>query len=142
MKQQYELTHHDYDTGHPWYYFLGGSILTVKQIRDEVQADGYCGYLESYIAEADRKPEPQRSAMLRKFKRRAIDDLKRDLSGYRKRVLEMHRHRKQNPKSGVWRACDDVHTNISLKYNHLYNDFAHLIYLDDLLNRQGDLFGR
>jgi len=38
-------------------------------------------------------------------------------------------------------ACTDIHTGISLKHNHLYNDFAHLLTLDNLLSKQPDLFG-
>ena len=32
--------------------------------------------------------------------------------------------------------CSDIHTNMSLKHNHLYDDFAHLVYIDDLLSQQ------
>ncbi len=37
-------------------------------------------------------------------------------------------------------SCADNHTDISLKYAHIYNDFAHLNYIEDVLAQQGDLF--
>ena len=37
-------------------------------------------------------------------------------------------------------ACNDIHTALSLKHNHLVNNFAHLITLDELLTKQMDLF--
>jgi leucine dehydrogenase len=38
-------------------------------------------------------------------------------------------------------TVEGVHVAISLKHNHLVNDFAHLVWLDELITRQGDLFG-
>ena len=38
-------------------------------------------------------------------------------------------------------VCRDIHTNISLKHNHLFNNLAHLHYIDELLSFQEDLFG-
>jgi len=37
-------------------------------------------------------------------------------------------------------VCADIHMSMSLKYNHLYNRFAHLIVIDDYLSQQPDLF--
>jgi hypothetical protein len=34
----------------------------------------------------------------------------------------------------------DIHMSMSLKHNHIYNQFAHLLTLDELLGRQRDLF--
>lgn len=141
MKHIRELTFADYGTGHPWYYHLGGSVLTPKQIKENVCQDGYRGYLRDDIAKADQRAEPSRSAALRKLRDRALSELKRDLSGYRQRALELLRSRRENMIVEYSTCCDDVHTNISLKHNHLYNGFAHLVYIDELLNQQGDLFG-
>ncbi len=33
-------------------------------------------------------------------------------------------------------CCADGHTNMSLKYGHLLNDFAHLLTIVALLNKQ------
>lgn len=134
-------THNDYSSGHPWYYFLGGAVLSPRQIQEAVRQSGYQGYLGDEIALAAKKSEPKRSQSLRVLRARAVSELKRDLSGYRRRALELHRHRAINTTPEQPVSCDDIHTNISLKHNHLTNDFAHLTYLDALLNQQGDLFG-
>ena len=28
-----ELSHKGYSAGHPWYYFLGGAVPTIKEIK-------------------------------------------------------------------------------------------------------------
>jgi hypothetical protein len=129
-----------YDTGHPWYYLLGGTILRPKQIREDVRKSGYRGYLSEDIAAADKKSEPQRSKALRNLRTRAMEELMHDISGYRRRALELHRYRAANFLTEPPTSCAEIHNNISLKHNHLYNDFAHLITIDELLNVQMDLF--
>jgi len=66
--------------------------------------------------------------------------LRRDLSIYREVVRELRKEREQNPPQEPFQCCNDVHTAMSLKFSHIINDFAHLVYLDDLLSRQADLF--
>lgn len=134
-------THCGYGAGHPWYYLLGGVVLTPKQIKANVIRSGYGGYLADDIAAADKKPEPQRSQALRSLRARAMEEFKRDMGGYRRRVSDLHRYRAANPLPERPTCCADIHTNISLKHNHLVNDFAHLITIDALLEVQGDLFG-
>jgi hypothetical protein len=134
-------TRFQYSTGHPWYYLLGGRILTLKQIREATRYSQYHGYMRDDIAALDKLSEPRRSAKLRSLRVKVIADLRRDISGYRKRALELHRYRVCHPVPSQPISAADIHTNISLKHNHLVNDFAHLIYLDDLLGKQGDLFG-
>lgn len=135
-----EFTHGGYGSGHPWYYNLGGKVLSPKQIKESVKQSGYQGYMRSDIAAADNRAEPQRSQTLREMRRKAMLDLASDLNGYRARARELAAFRSEHPE-----PCEpssaDIHTNISLKHNHLFNDFAHLIWLDDLLSKQGDLFG-
>ena len=142
MKQRSQLSYRDYGTGHPWYYFLGGSVLRPKVIKAMTKASGYKGYLRDEIADADSKAEPARSMALRTLRSKAVQDLRSDLSGYRRSGLRLHRYRGDKPVSVDALSSSDVHTAISLKHNHLVNDFAHLITIDDLLNRQGDLFGK
>jgi hypothetical protein len=89
---------------------------------------------------ADQKTEPKRSITLRRLKAAIEAELKRDISRYRQCALALHRHRKANPSTDRPTCAENVHLGVSLKYNHLVNDFAHLAYLDELLNRQGDLF--
>lgn len=142
MKQRSQLSYRDYGTGHPWYYFLGGAVLSPKLIKAMTKISGYKGYLRDEIADADSKAEPARSTALRTLRSKAVQDLRADLSGYRRSALRLHLYRKDIPVSADALSSSDVHTAISLKHNHLVNDFAHLITIDDLLNRQGDLFGK
>lgn len=63
----------------------------------EVRTKGYKGYMASDIEDADRRPEPKRSEILRQIKEKVMDDLKRDISHYREVARELHRHRKTFP---------------------------------------------
>ncbi|MEP3198208.1 MAG: hypothetical protein ABJO57_10085 [Lentilitoribacter sp.] len=130
-----------YNAGHPWYYFLGGTILKPKQILENTRESGYKGYLRDDIAAIDKKLEPARSHKLRRIKANTIKKLKSDLAVYRQCALQLHRHPKTELPIKAVMACNDIHTAISLKHNHLVNDFAHLITINDLLYRQGNLFG-
>lgn len=132
--------HRGYGSGHPWYYHLGGAVLMPRQILAEVRASGYRGYARETIEAADRLAEPRRSQTLRSYQSRFRDELKRDLSGYRRSVRELRAYRQKHSGEPVASTCEGVHVAISLKHNHLVNDFAHLLWLDDLLTRQGDLF--
>ena len=131
---------HGYHAGHPWYYLLDGDIPTLKQIQAEAIASGYQGYAAADIAAIDSKPEPKRSELLRAKKTKFETDLREDISRYRKLVRELRQYRRDNRLTEIPVCCDDIHTSMSLKHAHLYNDFAHLHYLDELLNKQKDLF--
>lgn len=62
--------------------------------------------------------------------------LRSDLSRYRRVVFLLHEHRKETSEI----TCAEVHTSVSLKHNHIYNELAHLAWIDDLLSVQLDLF--
>ncbi len=129
-----------YGTGHCWYYLLGNPVPSLKQILSEANASEYRGYNEEEILAAARKPEPQRSATLRRLRNQYVEALKRGISIYRRVVFELNQRRKvygipENPK-----RADDVHVSVALKHNHIYNDFAHLLCIDELPNQQGELF--
>jgi len=47
---------------------------------------------------------------------------------------------RENPHHRADFRCHDIHTAMGLKHAHLYNDFAHLIYLENLPDQQQDLF--
>lgn len=137
---------HDYSycghsCGHPWYYLLGGPVLTVKQIKAKAEASEYRGYLENEIRALDMRPEPKRSELLRQFQEEFRTELAENISGYRKAVRELRQHRDNHPDAPIPTSCDDIHTTMSLKFAHLTNDFAHLAFLEELLGKQGDLFG-
>jgi len=132
--------HRGYHAGHPWYYLLGGDVLTPKQIQAEAIASDYCGYKADDLRKIDNQLEPKRSDSLRKWQAKFKADLKSDLSIYREVARELRHEREINPLKEIPVSCSGVHTAMSLKHAHLYNDFAHLHFLDELLGRQLDLF--
>lgn len=128
-----------YSPGHPWYYKQGGIVHKPKQILAAVKYNRYRGYMEEDIKQADAMCEPRRSAALRLLRKTVTQSLNANLEIYREVACNLRRCRsdeKQEPQP----ICSDVHTSMSLKYNHLYNDFAHLVYIDELLSHQPDLF--
>jgi len=128
-----------YCPGHPWYYVLGGKVLSLKQIRFEAEQDNYRGYMPNRLDEIDSKPEPNRSQSLRQLRSKIREDLKRDISRYKELANQLRRDRQQgSEKAG--NVCENVHTAISLKHNHLYNDFAILREIETMLTKQRDLF--
>ncbi len=130
-----------YNSGHPWYYKLGGTVLKPSSILENAKASGYQGYMREDIYQADKKAEPQRSETLRKIKAKVLHDLWSDISRYRECANQLRLYRQTNDPQYAGGVCDDIHTAIGLKHNHIYNDMAHLNLLDNLLNKQKDLFG-
>ena len=130
-----------YRAGHPWYYVLGGTVLKPKEIMEKVKARNYEGYMIEDIRKADNKCEPQRSESLRRIKDRVLEDFWNDLSRYRQCATQLRFYDRILDIVEGESVCAEIHTSISLKYNHLYNDFAHLLKLDALLSKQQDLFG-
>ncbi len=126
-----------YEPGHPWYYVLGGKVLKPSQIKQNVIKSGYQGYLKEDIEKAANKVEPQRSIALRRIRESAKNDLFSDLSRYREVVRELSQHRASNLDKEP--QHHDIHTSISLKHNHIYNNLAHLVTIDDLLSEQPEL---
>ncbi len=133
-----------YSTGHPWYYYVGAPVLYPKEILEEARKSVtvYRGYMTEDIKALDKRNEPQRSEALRKLRGEVVEKLHLDISRYRELARKLAEYRKRQPPipAGV-SACNDIHTNISLKHNHIYNEFAHLVFIDELLSVQQDLFG-
>ena len=136
-----KLTYSAYNMGHPWYYLLGGSIPTIKEIRAQAAQRGYQGYLADEIKAASRKCEPLRSRSLRAIKDKVMSELSRNASRYRQLAHELQKFRRENPLHETDFRCHDIHVAMGLKYAHFYNDFAHLGYLESLPDQQQDLFG-
>lgn len=138
MNAHSRISIHGYDPGHPWFYVLGGPVLPLRMIRAQVQNSGYKGY-RNEIEKAARKPEPKRSALLTEIHAQVLQELKRDISGYRSaaRTLSLYRKRTDLPEKP---QCEGVHVAISLKHNHIFNDFAHLIQIEQLTTLQPSLF--
>lgn len=122
-----------YSAGHPWYYVLGGPVLSPKQIAVNTKASGYKGCQADDIQKASDK-------QLRKIRRDVLQKYRRDLSQYRQAALLLHRFRSENPDAIHKPECEYVHTVIFLKHNHLCNVFAHLFYIEERLQYQPDLF--
>lgn len=141
MTYLHQKTAQDYDTSHCWYYLLGGAVLSPKQIRNNVRRSGYQGYAARDINAAARKAEPQRSAALRRLRDQFKASLMNDLAIYRCHAVSLRRYRLKTPLPNKPECAAGIHVAISLKHNHLVNDFAHLITIDDLLSQQQDLFG-
>jgi hypothetical protein len=131
---------HSYSSGHPWYYVLGGSVLMPSEILTAVRASGYQGYMAERIYVADALAEPKRSESLRAIKANVLNHFWADLSRYREVVRELRSYRRSLGAMDTLNKCKAVHESVSLKHNHLYNNFAHLVRLDDLLSKQPDLF--
>ncbi len=145
MKAQAKWTpenykHRGYCPGHPWFYFLGGKPRRPKEILEATRLSGYQGYARERIAAADAMAEPNRSETLRAMRSGFETDLKRDISRYRECVRELRRTDWIMPDGEAVISCGEIHTSLSLKHNHMVNDFAHLIWLDELLSQQMDLF--
>ena len=58
---------------------------------------------------------------------------------YRQVALELRRYRKTTTEI-CDPICKDIHTSMSLKYNHIFNEFANLKYIRQSLSYQPDLF--
>ncbi len=129
-----------YEPSHPWHYLLGGKTLTPKQIRDSARTSGGMGWRQEELEKLDAKTEPQRSQGLRQLRATVLPELRTNLSRYRQVVLKLHRYRPEEPTKESF-VCNDIHVSVSLKHNHLFGDFAHLLTIDDMLARQPDLFG-
>lgn len=128
-----------YSPSHPWYYLLGGEVLPPKVIRFDVRLAGYKGYLKEEILGAASRPEPRRSRALGRIRDEVCQSLTQNISIYREVARELHVYRKDHAGEPIPNCSAPVHTAMSLKYAHIYNDFGHLDLLDSL-PRQVDLF--
>jgi len=129
----------DYRPSHPWYYLLNGRPLFPSEMIQCAKDEGYKGYLWDDIQAADRKAEPQRSETLRALKTKVLADMWCDLKRYHELVREFRRQNKA-PNTEPPAICSDLHMSLGLKHSHLHNDFAHLLILNELLEKQADLF--
>jgi len=133
-----------YEPSHIWYYRLGGEVHKPKAILSTVKKNKYQSYRFDEFKKADDRAEPQRSSLLRSLREEVLGDLRSNLAIYRKYACELREYRlldeagqQAHDKKSF---CSNIHMSMSLKYSHLYNDFAHLVLIDDLLSFQTDLF--
>lgn len=123
-----------YNAGHPWYYFLGGKPRRPKEIREATRQSGYKGYARDRIEAAHAMAEPKRSETLRSLRAKFECNQKRDISIYRVCVNTLRQTRWEMTDGETAASCGEIHTSLSIKHNHMVNDFAHLILLDELLS--------
>ena len=121
-----ELSYHSYKPSHPWYYKLGGKPPTLKSIRENAIHQKYQGYLSDDIAKARRHSEPKRSEHLKHITDSITADLQRDITIYRQLRRDYALLSYQGKLDQYTNICNDIHTSLSLKYNHLSNHFIHL----------------
>lgn len=79
----------NYDTGHPWYYVLGGKVLSIREIFNQVSISDYKGYNADEIGKALGN-----NSKLCLLKADTTERLKKDISVYRQSALKLHRYRK------------------------------------------------
>ncbi|CUI01883.1 hypothetical protein [Leisingera aquaemixtae] len=132
------LKHRGYSAGHPWYYLLGGEIPPLRAIFAQVSTGAYRGYLASEIDAIAGKAKPQRSAALAACRAKLTVDLKADIARYRQCACSLRRYREETGAEKPV-VAQDVHTAISLKFNHIVNGFANLRTLD-AVPQQADMF--
>lgn len=124
-----------YSSGHPWYYVFRGEVLSIKQIWKLVHASSYKGSNEENISRLYGN-DPK----LKVMKEEVLSSLSKNISRYRQLALSLHRYRLKASKNQQEPSCEDVHVGMSLKYNHIYNDLAHLTYIEKQLSGQLELF--
>lgn len=133
-----------YNSGHPWYYRLGGEILTVEQIKTKA-SDGRTipHFVQMYYAKLDMMEEPKRSASIQQEIDALERGLRKDVARYLECVTEINRLRTvcgPEPYDWIKQTYNEPTTSISLKHNHISYCAAKITALKSL-KRQGDLFG-
>ena len=131
------LTFNDYSVGSTWFFHLGGEPPYIKSILADVKKRGYKGAFREDIEKADA--HANRAVKLPLLFDEYKDELKGDIASYRKYRCQLFKYRSIGGEGDI-----DFCTNLSCKYSHIYNQLAHLIYIDSLLNKSGsqmDIFG-
>ena len=136
------MTESQYQPGHPWFCLQGGTPPTPGQIEADAAGSPYGSYRVNDIAKADKLPEPRRSAELRELLAWAELELAQDRERYAHYVakLAIRRRDSEDPAGADTSIWDELCTALSLKYCHLFNDFAHQRSLRHLVDRQPSLF--
>lgn len=132
-----------YDTGHCWYYRLGGKILSVSEIIEAARGkEAHAHFVQSF-SKLDRMEEPQRSEEIRKRIEIIEKSMKSDAEIYQGCVDEINRLRTVfGPEPYDWfkETYNEPTTAIMLKHNHISYAAGQIRALRSL-QKQGDLFG-
>jgi len=130
--------HEGYDPTHPWYYFLGGPIPSLKQIRAYAEGAEFQGYRRDEILALKNMTEPRRSQQHRQILEGTVEALSKDIKRYRECVRELRiEQRHCTPTDG---GCRDIDVSMGLKVAHIFNGFSNLKMLQEA-PQQFDLFG-
>jgi hypothetical protein len=132
-----------YDSGHPWYYKLGGRILTPEEIIDQARNDLAKRHFVQQYAKFDRMDEPRRSIEIAE----TIKSIEYVMQAYIARYLECVAEIKTLrtvfgpwPFDQVKETYNEPNTAISLRHNHISYAAAQIKALRSF-QTQGDLFG-
>jgi hypothetical protein len=128
-----------YSSGHPWYYVLGGKPLFPSQIKARINLETYPDLMVEDILKASKMAEPKRSERLRAIRLKTRASLSTDLNRYLECVRDLKNLRVSTPLDADPK-CEDIHQSMSLKHNHIYNDYAQLMICESHLAKQADLF--
>jgi len=128
-----------YSSGHPWYYVLGGEILFPSQIKASVDLESYSEIMVEDILKAAKMAEPVRSERLRAIRVGLRAGVHSNLNRYRECVRELKILR-DDTSCNAEPKFEDIHQSMSLKHNHIYNDYAQLMICEKYLEQQPDLF--
>ena len=88
----------------------------------------------------DEKAEPLRSEELRALKKQIRDMLFQDISKYRAYGRVVKTIRRENNEMPEFSIANCPYIALSLKHSHIYNNLAHLHFVNKLLLKQPDLF--
>lgn len=132
-----------YDTGHCWYYRLGGRILKPEEIVDRARGEeAHKRFVQDY-SRFDRMEEPRRSNELKAEQQAVERNMQDDIDRYLECVAEVERLRifiGPEPYDWFKQTYQEPYTAISLKHNHISYNAAKLRALRTF-QQQGDLFG-
>lgn len=136
--ENHTYTHQGHDCGEPWYYALGGPVLTIKQIKAKVKASNHRGYLENELPLIDAQPEPRRLELFLHYREEFRAELAENLSSYRRAVRKLNEYRASSQQKAPPTYCHEVHEEMSVTYALLTIDFGHLALIDELLSKEPD----
>lgn len=118
------VEHAGYDSGHPWYYKLGGRILTPDEVKALARATDSKRGDNARVAKLAQMSEPRRS----KEVRAAIAQLEKAVQGHIYRYLQVSRrvqYERERPGPYTWderRMWNEPDTATSLTHNHITYD--------------------
>lgn len=134
--------HAGYNSSHPWYYKLGGRILSPAEIAAEVEHElGTTGDF-TMVEKLDQMNEPRRSNKIRKAIEQLQQSQQQNVERYHE-VTEQLTYERERPGPYEWdkrRMWSDPTTAVSLKHNHIAYAHATICRLNDLVSVQLELF--